>query len=193
MPERLARRAVRCRTVMPATIPAKAILIEISVGRTKNENREAPAALGGSMPAMTEVGMRLGEAGTVSAVTYIIGETCIDVKDKSCVDVCAVDCIHEAKRILVIDPEECIDCGACEPECPVDAPLRDDRPAGYGPRQGMGAPTVLGQIAAIVDKHEPCGFSGISSATQAGRSSRRTTRRTSRPDTRAIRGRTRTR
>jgi NAD-dependent dihydropyrimidine dehydrogenase PreA subunit len=43
------------------------------------------------------------------------------VKDKMCVDVCPVDCIHEAGRMLVIDPEECIDCGACEPECPVEA------------------------------------------------------------------------
>jgi NAD-dependent dihydropyrimidine dehydrogenase PreA subunit len=45
-------------------------------------------------------------------VTYIIGEPCIDIKDKSCVDVCPVDCIHEADRMLVIDPEECIDCFA---------------------------------------------------------------------------------
>jgi NAD-dependent dihydropyrimidine dehydrogenase PreA subunit len=45
-------------------------------------------------------------------MTYIIAEPCIDIKDKSCVDVCPVDCIHEAGRILVIDPEECIDCFA---------------------------------------------------------------------------------
>ena len=45
-------------------------------------------------------------------MTYIIAEPCIDIKDKSCVDVCPVDCIHEAERILVIDPEECIDCFA---------------------------------------------------------------------------------
>lgn len=54
-------------------------------------------------------------------MTYIISEPCIDIKDKSCVDVCPVDCIHEFDRMLVIDPEECIDCGACEPECPVNA------------------------------------------------------------------------
>src|SRR6187551_1859842 len=54
-------------------------------------------------------------------MTYIIAEPCIDIKDRSCVDVCPVDCIHEAARMLVIDPEECIDCGACEPECPVEA------------------------------------------------------------------------
>src|SRR5437016_13995141 len=45
-------------------------------------------------------------------MTYIIGEACIDVKDRSCLDVCPVDCIHQADRILVIDPEECIDCFA---------------------------------------------------------------------------------
>jgi len=49
-------------------------------------------------------------------VTYIIGEACIDVKDISCQSVCPVDCIHEVDRMLVIDAEECIDCGACEPE-----------------------------------------------------------------------------
>ena len=54
-------------------------------------------------------------------MTYIISEPCIDIKDRSCVDVCPVDCIHEAGRILVIDPEECIDCDACVPECPVEA------------------------------------------------------------------------
>src|SRR5262245_4887527 len=45
-------------------------------------------------------------------MTYIIAEPCIDIKDLSCVDVCPVDCIHQADRILVIDPEECIDCFA---------------------------------------------------------------------------------
>ncbi|HET7170504.1 MAG TPA: ferredoxin family protein [Gaiellales bacterium] len=59
-------------------------------------------------------------------MTYIIAEPCIDVKDRSCVDVCPVDCIHEYDRMLVIDPEECIDCGACEPECPVEAIFPED-------------------------------------------------------------------
>ena len=58
-------------------------------------------------------------------MTYIIAEPCIDIKDLSCVDVCPVDCIHQADRILVIDPEECIDCGLCEPECPVTAIFAD--------------------------------------------------------------------
>jgi NAD-dependent dihydropyrimidine dehydrogenase PreA subunit/DNA-binding transcriptional ArsR family regulator len=67
-------------------------------------------------------------------VTYIITEPCIDVKDKSCIDVCPVDCIHEYDRMLVIDPEECIDCGACEPECPVEAIFPEDAvPDGWTP------------------------------------------------------------
>ena len=58
-------------------------------------------------------------------MTYIIAQPCIDVKDKACIDVCPVDCIHpvdgEDVDQLFIDPDECIDCGACEPECPVEA------------------------------------------------------------------------
>ncbi len=52
---------------------------------------------------------------------YVITEACINVKDKSCVDVCPVDCIYEGGDQLFIHPDECIDCGACEPECPVTA------------------------------------------------------------------------
>ena len=52
---------------------------------------------------------------------YIIAEPCIGLKDRSCVDVCPVDCIYEGEDQLYIHPDECIDCGACEPECPVNA------------------------------------------------------------------------
>ncbi len=56
-------------------------------------------------------------------MAYVIAEPCIDVKDKSCVAVCPVDCIHgtDADNMLYIQPDECIDCGACAPECPVSA------------------------------------------------------------------------
>jgi len=54
-------------------------------------------------------------------VPYIITQPCIDVKDRACVDVCPVDCIYEGEKQLFIHPDECIDCGACEPECPVTA------------------------------------------------------------------------
>ena len=61
-------------------------------------------------------------------MTYIITEPCIDVKDQSCVEVCPVDCIHsdEEDRILYISPDECIDCGAGEPACPVTAIFAED-------------------------------------------------------------------
>src|SRR4029453_5099823 len=52
---------------------------------------------------------------------YLITEACIGTKDKACVDVCPVDCIYEGEQQLFIHPDECIDCGACEPECPVTA------------------------------------------------------------------------
>jgi NAD-dependent dihydropyrimidine dehydrogenase PreA subunit len=62
-------------------------------------------------------------------MTYVIGGPCIDVMDKSCYEVCPVDCIYEGDRKLYINPEECIDCGACEPECPVEAiSFADDLP-----------------------------------------------------------------
>jgi ferredoxin len=57
-------------------------------------------------------------------MAYVIAEPCVDVRDRACVSVCPVDCIHEEEgvdRTLYIDPNECIDCGACEPECPVNA------------------------------------------------------------------------
>jgi NAD-dependent dihydropyrimidine dehydrogenase PreA subunit len=59
-------------------------------------------------------------------MTYVIIEACIGVKDRACVDVCPVDCIYEGEDQLYIHPEECIDCGACEPECPVSAIYPED-------------------------------------------------------------------
>ena len=59
-------------------------------------------------------------------MTYIIAGPCIDVLDRGCVDVCPVDCIYEGPDQLYIHPEECIDCGACEPECPVTAIFPED-------------------------------------------------------------------
>ena len=54
-------------------------------------------------------------------MTYVIAQPCVDVKDKACVDECPVDCIYEDPRNLYINPNECIDCGACEPVFPVEA------------------------------------------------------------------------
>ena len=61
-------------------------------------------------------------------MTYVVTESCIRCKYTDCVEVCPVDCFYEGANMLVIHPDECIDCGVCEPECPVDAikPDTDD-------------------------------------------------------------------
>jgi NAD-dependent dihydropyrimidine dehydrogenase PreA subunit len=59
-------------------------------------------------------------------VTYTIAEPCVDIKDKACIEECPVDCIYEGARMLYIHPDECVDCGACEPVCPVEAIYYED-------------------------------------------------------------------
>ena len=54
-------------------------------------------------------------------MTYIVNQNCIKCKLMDCVEVCPVDCFYEGENMLVIKPDECIDCGVCEPECPIDA------------------------------------------------------------------------
>lgn len=64
-------------------------------------------------------------------MTYVVTENCIKCKYTDCVEVCPVDCFHEGPNLLVIDPDECIDCTLCEPECPANAIFsEDDLPAG---------------------------------------------------------------
>jgi NAD-dependent dihydropyrimidine dehydrogenase PreA subunit len=59
-------------------------------------------------------------------MTYVIAEPCVDVVDRACVEECPVDCIYEGSRALYIHPDECVDCGACEPVCPVEAIFYED-------------------------------------------------------------------
>jgi NAD-dependent dihydropyrimidine dehydrogenase PreA subunit len=56
----------------------------------------------------------------------VIAEPCVDVMDKACIEECPVDCIYEGERMLYIHPDECVDCGACEPVCPVEAIFYED-------------------------------------------------------------------
>jgi ferredoxin len=62
-------------------------------------------------------------------MTYVVTEACIRCKYMDCVEVCPVDCFYEGENMLVIHPDECIDCGVCEPECPADA-IRPDTESG---------------------------------------------------------------
>lgn len=101
----------------------------------------------------------------VSAVTYVIAEPCIDVKDKACVEECPVDCIYEGPRMLYIQPDECVDCGACEPACPVEAIFyEDDVPDDwkqftpvnveyFTATPGVGAPGGASKVGASAEDH----------------------------------------
>lgn len=60
---------------------------------------------------------------------FVVTDVCIKCKYTDCVEVCPVDCFYEGENMLVIHPEECIDCGVCEPECPVEAIKPDTEPA----------------------------------------------------------------
>ena len=79
---------------------------------------------------------------------YVIASACIDVNDKSCVEECPVDCIYEGERKSYINPKECIDCGACEPVCPVEAISQDRRVADGRRAVRRGQPGVLHRGAA---------------------------------------------
>ena len=59
-------------------------------------------------------------------MTYVVKDPCVKCKYMDCVEVCPVDCFYEGENMLVINPDECIDCGVCEPECPAEAIIPDD-------------------------------------------------------------------
>ncbi len=63
-------------------------------------------------------------------MTFVVTDVCIKCKYTDCVEVCPVDCFYEGENMLVIHPDECIDCGVCEPECPIDAIVPDMDPKG---------------------------------------------------------------
>ena len=94
-------------------------------------------------------------------MTYVIGLSCVDLKDKTCIEECPVDCIYEGERMLYIHPDECVDCGACEPVCPVEAIAYEDDLSEAGDRQINGATAgmthVIGLASAcavhILEKH----------------------------------------
>lgn len=72
--------------------------------------------------------LALTNYGADTAMTYVVTENCIACKYTDCVDSCPVDCFHEGEVMLVINPDECIDCGVCVPECPADAISPDSAP-----------------------------------------------------------------
>jgi len=87
-------------------------------------------------------------------VTFVVTDNCIKCKYTDCVEVCPVDCFHEGPNFLVIDPEECIDCTLCEPECPVDAIYpEDDVPADQ--EQFLGINAELSREWPVITEMKP--------------------------------------
>ena len=82
-------------------------------------------------------------------MAMVITEPCVGIKDKACVPVCPVDCIHEGAKMLYINPEECIDCGACVVVCPTQAIFQDVEV----PEKWKG---YIRENAEFFEKHEPC-------------------------------------
>jgi ferredoxin len=73
-------------------------------------------------------------------MAYVVADPCVKCKHTDCVAVCPVDCFYEGKNALVINPDECIDCGACEPECPVTAIFEESElPAKWEVYKGINA------------------------------------------------------
>jgi ferredoxin len=88
-------------------------------------------------------------------MAYIVTEACIKCKYTDCVDVCPVDCFREGPNVLVIDPDECIDCTLCVPECPVEAIFaEDDVPADQKDFIALNA-ELAKQWPAIIERKAP--------------------------------------
>jgi ferredoxin len=104
-------------------------VIAALAGRVTPEHRARSAKIQGSPDRRSSPGM-----------TYVVTETCIRCKYTDCVDVCPVDCFREGPNFLVIDPDECIDCTLCEPECPVEAIFSEEElPAGQDAFKALNA------------------------------------------------------
>ena len=89
-------------------------------------------------------------------MTFVVLEKCIRCKYTDCVEVCPVDCFHEGPNTLVIDPEECIDCNLCIPECPIDAIVSDDDPTLQDKEKWLNVNTKYSKIwPNISKKKEP--------------------------------------
>ena len=86
-------------------------------------------------------------------MTYVVTENCIKCKYMDCVEVCPVDCFYEGENMLVIHPDECIDCGVCEPECPAEAIKPDTEP---GLEQWLKLNAEYGQELAEHHPEEGC-------------------------------------
>lgn len=86
-------------------------------------------------------------------MTYVVTDNCIRCKYMDCVSVCPVDCFHEGEHMLVIHPDECIDCGVCEPECPAEA-IKPDSEPGLEAWLGLNA-RMAATLPVITERSDP--------------------------------------
>ena len=98
-------------------------------------------------------------------MTYIVNDSCIGCKYTDCVEVCPVDCFYEGENMLVIHPDECIDCGVCEPECPADAIRPDTEPdmekwVEFNRKYSMLWPVIITKKDPLPDAEERDGETG---------------------------------
>jgi ferredoxin len=104
----------------------------------------------------TMISVAASSAAPGSSMTFVVTETCIKCKYMDCVEVCPVDCFHEGPNFLVIDPEECIDCTLCEPECPVEAIFSEEElPAGQEQFKQLNAELAKGWPVITEKKDAP--------------------------------------
>ena len=87
-------------------------------------------------------------------MTFVVTESCIRCKHTDCVEVCPVDCFHEGPNFLVIDPEECIDCSLCVPECPVEA-IYDEEDLPEGQEQFLQLNAELSMMWPVITEIKP--------------------------------------
>ena len=93
-------------------------------------------------------------------MTYVVNESCIKCKLMDCVEVCPVDCFYEGENMLVIHPDECIDCGVCEPECPVEA-IKPDTEPNLEKWLGINAEYAKTWPNITVKREPPADFKGV--------------------------------
>jgi ferredoxin len=99
----------------------------------------------------------------VNEMTFVVTDNCIKCKYMDCVEVCPVDCFYEGENMLVINPDECIDCGVCEPECPAGAIFPDTEP-GLESWLKLNAEYAVGWPNITIKRQEPAdakAFDGV--------------------------------
>lgn len=108
-------------------VARRAVILTIAETRDKRALQSKMGLIASVASACAKLRIRFSiSVRRASPMTYVVTESCVKCKYTDCVDVCPVDCFREGPNMLVIDPEECIDCTLCVPECPVEAICAED-------------------------------------------------------------------